>query len=104
MSKGINKSINQCYFPRGLCDWITTSVVERWKWLDIKGEDSSWEDDSLQNDPTLPRSSQKAPEINTPTELHSKTMRSLGIQIPVYQSEWGNASPVLPQETLSFPN
>lgn len=46
----------------------------------------------------------KGTEINTPTELQSKAMTSLQIQIPIYQGEWEECLLSPPQETQSFPS
>lgn len=56
MSEGINKSINRYnYFARGLCAWITVSVVGRQEGTGLKGEETSWEDERPEVDPKGPQ-------------------------------------------------
>ena len=84
------------FFSSGLT-WLDPYLfTEKWKGLNIKREDSNWEDklSSLLQHPTP-----KGPEINTPTELHPKTMTSLQIQIPIYQGEGGECLFSSPRDT-----
>lgn len=88
MSKGTNKSINQYYYsPQGYTSGSLLQSQEHGKGLDIKREESSWKEESLQDDHHPSNLATKGPINKNPSRLPSKTRPSLRIQIPIYQGE-----------------
>lgn len=105
MSKGTNKSINQCYyFPRGYTSGSLFLSQKDRKGLDIKREESSWEDESLQDDHHPSSIATKGPRNKFPAGFHQRLDPPSEFRSQYTKVNRGNASPFLPQETQSFPS